>query len=313
MKQDLSKAAMLVSVNIVNGGLLGERKDQEATELVRSTYDVADKRAKASKYLIDRKHKKVKAVVAASQRVRETVYKYTNPWGDDKGSSRLLVVKLEPELRRNLDYAIKELKGAWKDYYHVYPQLVADSEKELGKLFDRAQYPDPDRIMELFKVNVRYWPFPDSGHFVADVSEEAAKRARQEIEAEVEDRLLHATYDMVDRAKDVVSVFLDRLEGFKKKDKISGAKSFRDSLLTNIETTANLIESMNITGNAEISNVVKNLNRLVEFSAFSLRSYEKVRQNAIAVGQQVMANLTMLDLKDKEISNLVADAGEYMD
>ena len=84
-------------------------------------------------------------------------------------------------------------------------------------------------------------------------------------------------------------------------------------MLTNIETTANLIESMNITGNAEISNVVKNLNRLVEFSAFSLRSYEKVRQNAIAVGQQVMANLTMLDLKDKEISNLVADAGEYMD
>ena len=313
MKQDLSKAAMLVSVNIVNGGLLGERKDQEATELVRSTYDVADKRAKASKYLIDRKHKKVKAVVAASQRVRETVYKYTNPWGDDKGSSRLLVVKLEPELRRNLDYAIKELQGAWKDYYHVYPQLVADSEKELGKLFDRAQYPDPDRIMELFKVNVRYWPFPDSGHFVADVSEEAAKRARQEIEQEIETRLLHTTYDMVDRAKDVVSTMLDRLEGFKKKDKISGAKSFRDSLLTNIETTANLIESMNITGNAEIKKVVWNLNRLIKISAYALRNSEHKRAEQITIGQEVMANLVMLDLKDKEISNLVADAGEYMD
>jgi hypothetical protein len=313
MKQDLSKAAMLVSVNIVNGGLLGERKDQEATELVRSTYDVADKRAKASKYLIDRKHKKVKAVVAAAQRVRETLYKYTNPWGDDKGSSRLLVVKLEPELRRNLDYAIKELKGAWKDYYHVYPQLVADSEKELGKLFDRAQYPDPDRIMELFKVNVRYWPFPDSGHFVADVSEEAAKRARQEIEAEIEDRLLHATFDMVDRAKTVVSALMERLESFKKKDKTSGAKSFRDSILTNIETTANLIESMNITNNPEITKVVWNLNRLVNVSAHTLRNYEGERLKVLTIGQEVMANLAMLELKDKEVSSLVADAGEYMD
>ena len=313
MKQDLSKAAMLVSVNIVNGGLLGERKDYDATELVQNTYDVADKRAKASKYLIDRKHKKVKAVVAAAQRVREVVYKFTNPWGDDKGSSRLLVAKLEPALRAHLDKAIKELEATWKDYVRVYPQLILDSKIDLGKLFDPSQYPAPDKIMSLFKVNVRYWPFPDSGNFVADISEDAAKTAKKEIEDEIEQRLLHATYDMVDRAKDVVSTLLDRLEGFKKKDKISGAKSFRDSLLSNIETTANLIENMNITDNHEIKKVVKDLNRLLEYSAYSLRNYEDARKNTISVGQQVLANLTMLDLKDKEIANLVADAGDYLD
>jgi hypothetical protein len=313
MKQDLSKAAMLVSVNIVNGGLLGERKDYDATELVQNTYDVADKRAKASKYLIDRKHKKVKAVVAAAQRVREVVYKFTNPWGDDKGSSRLLVAKLEPALRAHLDKAIKELEATWKDYVRVYPQLILDSKTDLGKLFDPSQYPAPDKIVSLFKVNVRYWPFPDSGNFVADISEDAAKTAKKEIEDEIEQRLLHATYDMVDRAKDVVSTLLDRLEGFKKKDKISGAKSFRDSLLSNIETTANLIENMNITDNHEIKKVVKDLNRLLEYSAYSLRNYEDARKNTISVGQQVLANLTMLDLKDKEIANLVADAGDYLD
>lgn len=312
--QQLAKGAMLVSVQIVNGGLLGERKDATASELVENTYQVANKRTKASKYLIDRKHKKVKAVVAASQRVREVLYKYTNPWADDK--SRLLVAKLEPEFREKLDAAISELKDSWVDYRNVYPSLIADSERDLNELFDRSQYPSADKIMEMFKVNVRYWPFPVAGNFVADISEEAAKAAKQEIEAAIEERLVMATFDMVTRAKDAVSSLLDRLDGFDKKSNLNARKAFRDSLLNNIETTANLIETMNITENMAIKKVVKDLNRLIAVawnSSSILRKSADIREKTKLAGKEILASLEVLDVRDQEIAEMLDGASDYLD
>src|SRR5258705_11231717 len=114
----LAKAAMLVSVSIVNGGLLGERRDNTASLLVENTYSVAHRRTKASKYLIDRRHKAVKQVVAASQRVREVVYSFTLPWGDDK--ARLLPVKLDETFRSKLTLPVAELNADRENYIKHY-------------------------------------------------------------------------------------------------------------------------------------------------------------------------------------------------
>ena len=311
MENNLAKSAYLVSVSIVNGGLLGERRDNAASELVENTFDVAHRRAKASKYLIDRKHKQVKAVIAASQRVRETVYKYTNPWGDDK--SRLLVVDLKEIFDRKLDRDVQLLHEAWDDYVKVYPQLVADSERDLGQLFERSQYPHVDQIRDKFSVKAYTWPLPQSHHFIAKIADNAALAAKEAIEQQIEERLLEASADMVRRATDVVTTFVDRLEGFKKKDETSGAKSFRDSLVENIQETACLIEAMNITSNPQIVKVVKQLQRLGKFSAWQLRNGERYRIDAISEGQQILTNLAMLDLRDKEVADMVSEAGEYMD
>src|SRR6266702_918083 len=179
-KMQLAKSAMLVSVSIVNGGLLGERRDSQASELVETSFNVAPKRTKVSKYLIDRKHKSVKQVVAASQRVREIVYRYTMPWGDDK--SRLLPVKLADDFRAKISVAILDLDEARENYIQHYPALVAASERDLGELFDRSQYPPIDHIRDLFTTKISYWPIPDSNHFLAEISEEAAKEAKDSIE-----------------------------------------------------------------------------------------------------------------------------------
>ncbi len=321
----LAKAAMLVSVNVVNGGLLGERRDDQASALVTNTYQTADRRTKASKYLIDRQHKSVKRVIAASQRVREVVYKYTFPWGDDK--VRGLTVKLADEFKVKLDTAIAERQEAIEDYIFNFPALVAASERELGPLFDRSQYPDTSRVRDLFKLKVTYWPMPESGHFVADVSAETAKTAKADIEREIEERLIDATYDMVKRAKEVVAAFVDKLESFevkeetdpKRKAKHGNLKSdtiFRDSLVSNIQTTANLVERMNVTGNAQIKKVVKDLMRLVAMADVDhiRKPFNKdYREKALSAGQEILINLTMLDLKDQEVSDMVDGTSDYMD
>ncbi len=310
----LAKSAMLVSANIVNGGLLGERRDNVASLLVENTYNTAHRRTKASKYLIDRKHKSVRQVVAASQRIREVIYRYTLPWGDDK--SRLLSVKLLEIFREKLNPAIMELDEARENYIQHYPALVSASERDLGELFDRSQYPAVDQIRSLFTTKVSYWPIPESGNFIAEISAEAAKEAKEGIEREIEQRLLEATYDMVKRAKEVVSIYVDKLEKFKPADDdndINQQGAFRDSLVDNVRVTANLIERMNITNNPQINKVVTDLNRLSGFAAWGLRKRWDIRNRALSAGKEVLINLTMLDLKDQEVSNMVADTSDYMD
>lgn len=320
----LAKSAMLVSANVVNGGLLGERKDDKASALIEDTYNVAERRTKASKFLIDRKHKSVKQVVAASQRVREVVYKYTMPWGDDK--TRLLPIKLVDTFKVKIGTALSELEEARENYLTHYPSLVSDSERDLAELFDRSQYPTVEKARLLFKSKVTYWPIPDSAHFVAEIAEEAAKEARDMIKREIEARLLDATYDMVRRAKEVVSTYVDKLENYKptkpqkkylgtvlQEKEASNGTAFRDSLVDNVKETARLIESMNLTENPEIHKVIKDLNRLSGFAAYHLRRSDNIRAQALTAGQQMLVNLTMLDLEDQEVSDMVTDASDYMD
>ena len=298
VQTNLGKHAVLVSVNIVNGGLLGERKDRQASELVQQTYQVSDKRAKASKYLIDRNHKAVKRVIAAAQRVREVGYRFSSPWGNEK--MRLVTTRCIDEFRVNLEKAIKDLEAAWDDYVRVYPDLKDQSAFDLGPLFDPSQYPDADKVRALFKISTSYWPFPETGHFVAELSAKAAGEAMQGMEREIEERLIFATNDMVARAQKVVAEFIAKLEavdaqlhseGNKASYRLSGV--IRDSIVDNIADTANLIERMNLTENTQIAKVVKDLKRLCVFNAEFWRKnpgqYKNQKPQALNTANEILA------------------------
>lgn len=308
---NLAKTAMLVSVQIVNGGLLGERKDTTATQMVEDTYNIAHRRAKASKYLIDRKHKAVKGVVAASQRVREVVYRYTVPWGDEK--MRLLPVKVYDEFKEKLDVAMAELMAAREDYLHVYPALISASERDLGGLFDAGQYPSITKARSLFSDKVQYWPFPESNNFIADISKAAAQAAKDAMDAEVDARLTEATRDLVRRAREDVESFVEKLTQYKRDANGNLFGVFRDTLVTNLEDTANLIYRMNITGNNDINEIVRQLRTLTKFTANELRDSEFIRGDQIRDGSKLLEKLKYMETADKDIADLVAGASDYMD
>ncbi|HEY6018596.1 MAG TPA: hypothetical protein VIY48_01490 [Candidatus Paceibacterota bacterium] len=297
---------MLVSVTIINGGLLGERRDKVATGYVERKFNLHDKRAKASKYLIDRRHPKVKAVVAASQRVREVVYKYTLPWGDDK--TRLLPVGVHDEFSRKIADAEHELRLAWDEYLQVYPALIADSERELGDLFDRNEYPNQTKAKDYFKFKLTYWPMPSSGHFVANIAQEAVAQATSQMALEIETRLKDAAMTLVNRAKETVEIFVDRLEAYKS---TADGKLIRDSLVNNCLEISDLLTNMNITENDDIKNMARSIRRLGNLTASNLRDDFVTRRMAIRAGKEIIAQAVALDTLDLEVSEMVAEAAEY--
>lgn len=303
---DLAKSAMLVSVTIVNGGLLGERRDKIATAQMERRFSLHERRGKASKFLIDRKHPKVKAVVAASQRVREVLYKYTMPWGDDK--SRLLPVQVHEIFREKMADAEAELRETWEEFLQVYPALIAASERELGALFDASQYPSVTRSRELFSCKVTYWPIPSTKNFVAEIADDAVQQATRAMAVEIETRVKQAASTLVARAKETVSTFVDRLSSYKSK---ADGKIIRDSLTTNCREVGELISYMNITKNQDIDDMAVEMIRLSYYTASNYRNSDARRRDGIKQGKAILAKLVDLHSLDLEVSEMVAEAAEY--
>ena len=308
--QDLSRRAMLVSVTIKLEGLLGERRDRGASELVENHYLVASRRAKDSKYLIDRKHPKVKAVIAAAQQVRAVMYRYTFPWGDS--NLRLLPVKAHDEFKHALDKALDDLKDCQEQYLQVYPMLVKMSESDLGGLFDKNEYPHVDRVRTMFKASTGYWPMPEGGHFVADIAALAAKEARETIEHDNAVRTSQAINELIARVEQTVTIFVDKLAAYRKDEATNKSYGiFRDSLVSNVKDMARLIRTLNFTDAPELNDLAKHVERLGAYSAEALRDNEYVRAIMVTDGQSLLARLDGLRKTDVEIDGMIDAVSDY--
>lgn len=305
---DLQKRAMLITLSIRLEGLLGERRDKAASELVESTYSVASKRAKASKYLIDRKHPKVKAVIAAAQQVRAVVYRYTFPCGDS--GLRLLPIKAFPDFKNRVHAAMEDLKATQEAYLLAYPSLVAASESELGGLFDRSQYPSVERVKHMFKCGVQFLPMPDSGHFVADIANDAANEIRESIARDNERRIQEAVNDLIDRVEKSISFYVDKLSTYENEgDNVRGI--FRDSLVANIQDMATLVRQLNVTDNPGILALATQIDRIGTVAASELRESKDKREAMVAQGQTLLAKLDSYRQMDVVVDEHIDSVADY--
>jgi hypothetical protein len=310
MQVDLSKRAMLVSVTIKLEGLLGERRDRGASELVENHYSVSSRRAKASKYLIDRKHPKVKAVIATAQQVRAVVYRYTFPWGDS--NLRLLPVAAHNEFQGKLKASLADLRAAQEEYLYAYPGLVRASESELGGLFDKCEYPPTDKVRTMFKTSTGYWPMPEGGHFVADIAAQCVTEARQTIEHDNAVRTSQAINDLIARVEQTVSVFVDKLANYRvdaSTDKVYGI--FRDSLISNVKDIGHLMKTLNFTDDPGIEQLASHVERLGRYSAETLRETAAYRNMMVSDGQQLLAKLDAFKHTDVEVDGMIDAVSDY--
>lgn len=309
---ELEKRAMLVSINVTLGGLLGERRDKGANEVVSKAYGSNAKRTKAAKYLIDRTNKQVKAVVAAAQRVRDTTYYYSFPWGDTK--LRLVPVKAHDKFRAAIDKDLKHLEQAEADYIAVYPQLVDQSRQAivgLGGLFDGSQYPTQDTLKAMFRHGIEYWPIPQAGNFVADLAQDAADEARKALIEANEQRAKSAVNELIARVEKGVSSYVEKLASYRNTD-LGVVGIFRDSLISNIEEIAELIRTLNFNDSPDIDILANNVQRLGRFTADALRDSDSLRQQMVSEGQSLIARLDSYRNVDSEVSNIIDQVGDYM-
>jgi len=302
---------MLVGVTLKLGGLLGERRDAGASAMVAEKYSAAEKTCKASKYLINRQHKAVKAVQAAAQRIRDCGYKYSFPWGDSR--LRLLPVKAESAYRTKVDAAISDFWDCVDDYVTVYPSLVYDAEQTstgLGLLFDATEYPRKDQIKGMFKLAVEYWPIPDGKHFIADLTQEAADEARANLSKMATERANEAVNETLQRVESGVAEYIERLGNYRVEDSKVVA-TFRDSLTRNITELSDLVKKLNFTDDPGLDNLAEQINRLARYSCETLRDDRPLRDGMLNEAQSLINKLDGFRKTDTEVDNLIGSVADY--
>ena len=299
-------------------GLLGQRKNAEATRKMAHDFGANVEQLAGITFLINRKRREVKDVVSAAQAFREAGYGYSFQWGDTKGL-RLVPVKAEPDMRRATDAAQARFWGAVDDYVSAYPFLVKEAEMKmtgLGLLFDVEEYPQQNKIRGLFQCAVEYMPVPQSNHFVARLADSVAETAREQLTKTIALRANEAVNDILVRVEKGVADYIDRLSRYKlgmdEKGKASVEQTFRDSINTNVSALSDLVRKLNFSDDVGLNNLAEQISRLARYSAVRLRADKSARDGMINEGKSLIAKLDSLRKVDSEVDQLIGAVADYM-
>jgi hypothetical protein len=309
----LQKQCVLQARRCSLAGLLGQRKDLAATGLIAQRFSSAQKAVSGIKYLINRQNRQVKDVVSAGQAFREAGYGYSFAWGDTKGL-RLVPCKAEPQVRAETDKAEARFWDAVDKYVAVYPELVREAELKttgLGLLFDAEEYPAKRKIRGMFQCATEYMPVPESKHFVAELAEDVANDAREQLTKTIALRANEAVNDIVARVETGVGDYLDKLGRYKVTDD-RVEQTFRDSINSNVTALAELVRKLNFSDDPGLDNLAEQISRLARYSAERLREDGVTRNSMINEGKSLIAKLDGFRKIDNEVDNIIAGVADYV-
>jgi hypothetical protein len=295
------------------GGLLGQRKNPEATRKMALDFGANVGQLAGVTYLINPKNRQRKDVIAAGQAYREAGYKYSFQWGDTKGL-RLVPCKALDSVRAETQLQTARLETAIDAYVQAYPELVREAEYRdtgLGLLFDASEYPSQRRIRKMFQYGTEYMPVPDAKHFIADMAEHMVNDAKAELTRNNAIRANEAVNDILGRVEAGVSEYLDKLSRYKiTDDKVEA--TFRDSIVGNVTALADLVKKLNFSDDPGLNNLAEQINRLARFSAFRLRDDKSARDQMITEGKSLIARLDGMRKIDSEVDALIDSVADYM-
>jgi hypothetical protein len=281
----ITKRAMLVSLNIQQW--MGSKHDKKVSQEVADNHQSDVAMGRFQKLLV------AKESLAALRQItcdaRHEHYNRTLPWAD--GGSRIL------SSTGYFDYAAKmrAYQSAWDvavaDFVAEYPQMVKEARARLNGLFNKADYPDPSRMLRKFSFAFNVLPMPTANDFRVELGDAETARVRAEIEEAVNESLRIAMADVWERVRDVVARMSERLTAYSCTDK-GVANPFRDSLVSNIRDLVAMLPSLNVADDQKLTKITKQLDAdLCKFSADELRENDSAREKTATAAAAILKQM----------------------
>lgn len=171
----LSTSAMLSTVNI---SIWTARKlDKKASHDVDVANSTMTKAGNYHKNLLAGDDSLVKIQKVASE-ARTYHMRYTSPWNDC--GQRLLTTAYFLEYKRAMSDFERRFWDEVDAFLPQYMVKISSAAFQLGKLFDRNEYPSEDKVREKFSFSVHFSPVPESGDFRVDIHNEEVEELRRQ-------------------------------------------------------------------------------------------------------------------------------------
>lgn len=287
----LSERAMLVSLHI--GCWSGMTMDREVTEQVMETHSAEKDAGRYNKRLVASRF--LSQVGTKISNARRTHKLLTLPWEDN--GSRILSTTGHQVYTEQMRLSRLAVEAAAKEFVAGLPEYVTEAKQRLGTMFDAEDYPDAKAVKGKFYIDVEIKPLPDAGDFRAKLSDASVKAIVADIEQRTNQRIERAMDNIYERIQDVTGKMVERLRAYEpgKPGEQRSKGNFQDSLVYNIKEVADLIPSLNITGDQRLEQLRKELlDDLVEHSPEVLKADAKARKQTAAAADRIFKKVSSI-------------------
>lgn len=274
-------SAMLVELNISNW--TAKKLDRRVSEDVDAANETKARSGNYNKNLLAGTQV-LDSIIKYSANARAWHARQTLPWSDT--GTRLLPMSSFLDYKKQLNVLENNYNLLVDSFIQSYPDLVSASAFTLGKLFNRDEYPEAEKIRGKFGFNYFFSPVPMSGDFRVDAGEAAIKELQLSYESEYERRLNSAMQSAWDRLYTCLDHMKERLEETSSGDR----KTFRDSLIKNAEELVEALTHLNVTKDPKLEQARVDLSKaILGVEAKDLRDSAEIRKDVRTQVESIMS------------------------
>ena len=219
---------------------------------------------------------------------------FTLPWEDKSWRliQRNVIQRFEGNLKEHVDRFEEYKSELEKDIDKVLERARHD----LGDLFRESDFPSKQEIIDAYSISIEYRGlsrdntndirFGPSPEWVQAQQEQAEKFTEQRIQRSLE--TVHNTViDSLDHLIDRLNAHGVKKEGGTRK------QSFNDSMIDQLNTLAEILPSLNITGDARLTRASNELlTKLSGLDPNELRENKSLRESVAKTAEQIKDDLT---------------------
>ena len=273
----IASSAVLIDLNI--SVWTARKLDKNVSKEIDINKNTTIKAGNYNKHILAGSDQLEKITKLAGE-IREWHGRQTLPWSDT--GTRLLPMSNFFDYKQQLGVYEAEFQSRINTFIYEYPNIILGMAFKLGKLFDRSEYPETDKIAHKFNLKYTIMPVPETKDFRVDIAEDIRNEMQQEYQKAYEGRVEAAMSDAWSRLHTTLEHMVDRLSGDDK-------KIFRNSLVDNALELTNLLTKLNVTKDPKLEQARQALEKsLVGVSADDLRDSQGARSVVLSKVNAIM-------------------------
>lgn len=300
----LSSSAMLVELNIKTW--TGKLLDRAASKQLENATHASDGVFRATKNLLG-KCEELDAIGKWRSSMRVNVhYAHTLPWSNS--GLRLLPTTRYFDYHQSMTKSEQEFYGLVDKFMEVYEDSVQQAQILLGDAYNKDDYPSASKLRSRFVWTLNYMPLPDAGDFRVDLGNEAQAeldRLRASYAASYEQNLQDALGNVWERLYKALANMSERLDyeeterhewrGNRRVRVREGAKTFKNTLVSNVTEMVALLRDCNVTGDPQMTAMAERLeDALLGVTPEALRDDAILRETTKRKVDVALSNLPTL-------------------
>jgi len=277
MSISIASSAVLIDLNI--SVWTARKLDKNVSKEIDINKNTTIKAGNYNKHILAGSDQLEKITKLAGE-IREWHGRQTLPWSDT--GTRLLPMSNFFDYKQQLEVYEAEFQSRINTFIYEYPNIILGMAFKLGKLFDRSEYPETDKIAHKFNLKYTIMPVPETKDFRVDIADDIRNEMQQEYQKAYEGRVEAAMSDAWSRLHTTLEHMVDRLSGDDK-------KIFRNSLVDNALELTNLLTKLNVTKDPKLEQARQALEKsLVGVSADDLRDSQGARSVVLSKVNAIM-------------------------